>query len=436
MVRIDSVDRYSLADLYGIKPGDDLVSINGGIINDMMDLQFYSTDTSLRLVIKRGDESIRIDMTKEDEYTPLGLNFTTYLIDKQHSCTNKCIFCFVDQLPKGLRKDMYFKDDDERLSFLYGNYLTLTNLSRYELDRIKKMHISPINISVHTTDPQLRVEMMKNPRAAEIVDVMREFCEADITMNTQVVLCKGINDGEKLRETIDTLQSMYPNVRSVSIVPLGVTRYREKLPRLEVHEPEDCRKVIEQVDRWTEPFYREHGERIVYLSDEFYLRAGVPIPPAGYYGAFAQLENGVGMVRTFLDNFTEEARYARVEEPFEADLAVGEAMYPVMTECARMAHEATGGKVNLTIHRIVNDFFGGNIWVTGLITGQDLSRQLKGKLSTDRLMLCRDMLRSEGDMFLDDMTPRQVSRNLGGAKLEFYPNDGLKFARMIFNTEI
>ncbi len=435
-VNILSVDRGSVSEKYGIRPGDDLVTINGGIINDMMDLQFYSTDTNLRVVLKRGNEVIKLDMQKEDAYTPLGLNFKTYLIDRQHSCTNKCIFCFVDQLPKGLRSDMYFKDDDERLSFLYGNYVTLTNLSRYEIDRIKKMHISPINISVHTTDPKLRVEMMKNPRAAEINDLMQEFYDADIVMNTQIVLCKNINDGESLHATIDRLQSLYPQVRTVAIVPLGLTRYREKLPKLEGYDARDCRKIIEQVDAWTEDFYREHGERIVYLSDEFYLKAGVEIPESEYYGDYAQLENGVGMVRTFIDNFMEEGEYSQVSEEFVADLAVGEAMYPVMVKCLEKAEEVTGGKVRIKAHKIKNDFFGGNIWVTGLLTGKDLSAQLAGEMISDKLLLCRDMLRSEGDMFLDDMTPQQLSEKLGGVEIEFYPNDGLKFAQMIFKSDL
>ena len=435
-VNILSVDRGSVSEKYGIRPGDDLVTINGGIINDMMDLQFYSTDTNLRVVIKRGNEVIRFDMQKEDAYTPLGLNFRTYLIDRQHSCTNKCIFCFVDQLPKGLRSDMYFKDDDERLSFLYGNYVTLTNLSRYEIDGIKKMHISPINISVHTTDPKLRVEMMKNPRAAEINDLMQEFYDADIVMNTQIVLCKNINDGESLHATIDRLQSLYPQVRTVAIVPLGLTRYREKLPKLEGYDARDCRKIIEQVDAWTEDFYREHGERIVYLSDEFYLKAGVEIPDSEYYGDYAQLENGVGMVRTFIDNFMEESEYSQVSEDFVADLAVGEAMYPVMEKCLERAREVTGGKVRVKAHRIKNNFFGGNIWVTGLLTGKDLSEQLAGEMISDKLLLCRDMLRSEGDMFLDDMTPQQLSERLGGVDIEFYPNDGLKFAQMLFKSDL
>ena len=434
-VRITGVDKNSPSEKHNILPGDELISINGEEIFDMMDLQFYSTDTQLDVVVARGGEKMQITIEKEDEYTPLGLEFETYLIDKHHSCRNKCIFCFVDQLPKGLRKDLYFKDDDERLSFLFGNYITMTNLSRREIDRIKKMHISPINISVHTTDPQLRVFMMKNPRAAEINDLMQEFCDAGIVMNTQIVLCKNVNDGENLKNSIEKLQSLYPQVRSCSIVPIGMTRYREGLAPVESFNAADCAEIIRQVDEWTEAFYREHGERIVYLSDEFYLRAGLPVPAAEYYGDFPQLENGVGMVRTFMDSFIEEAEYAgSMEEKVSADLATGEAMYPVMCDVIAKANEILGGKLDITIHKITNDFFGGNVWVTGLITATDLIKQLKGKLKTDRLLLCNDMLRSEQDMFLDDKTPADVEAALG-VKTEFYANDGMALARMLMGTE-
>lgn len=283
-VHITGIDRGSLSAEYGILPGDDLISINGEVINDMMDLQFFSSDLNLKIILKRDGKEFEINMEKSDEYDSLGLEFETYLIDKHHSCKNKCIFCFIDQLPKGMRPSLYFKDDDERLSFLFGNYITLTNLSRHEIDRIKKMKISPINISVHAVEPELRVFMMKNPRAAEINSLMDEFYEAGITMNTQVVLCKNINDGEHLKKTIRRMERLYPQVHSVSIVPFGMTRYRDGLEKVESYTKEECRRIIEQVNRWTEDFVKEHdGERLVYLSDEFYMRAQVPLPPAEYY---------------------------------------------------------------------------------------------------------------------------------------------------------
>ncbi len=435
-VRITGIEQRSPAEKYGILAGDNLISINGGEIFDMMDLQFYSTDTQLDIELERDGEKVHISLTKADAYTPLGLEFGTYLIDKQHSCKNKCIFCFVDQLPKGLRKDMYFKDDDERLSFLFGNYITLTNLSRREIDRIKKMKISPINISVHTTDPDLRVFMMKNPRAAEINDLMQEFYDAGIVMNTQIVLCKGVNDGENLKNSIRRLQSLYPQVASCSIVPVGKTRYRDGLAPVETFDAEECAQVIRQVNEWTEEFYAQHGDRQIYLSDEFYLRAGLPIPPAEYYGDFPQIENGVGMVRTLIDSFADEIDYSEGNvNPISADIATGEAMYPVFCEIIRMAEEKLNRKLDITIHKIKNNFFGGNVWVTGLITATDLTDQLKGKLTSGRLLLCNDMLRSEQDMFLDDKTPADLAGELG-VEVEFYSNDGMQLAQRLLGTEI
>ena len=415
-VHITGIDRGSLAAEYGILPGDDLISINGEVIHDMMDLQFFSSDLNLKILLKRDGKEFVIDMEKADEYDSLGLEFETYLIDKHHSCKNKCIFCFIDQLPKGMRPSLYFKDDDERLSFLFGNYITLTNLSRHEIDRIKKMKISPINISVHAVEPELRVFMMKNPRAAEINSLMDEFYEAGITMNTQGVLCKNINDGEHLKKTI--------------------TRYRDGLEKVESYTKEECWRIIEQVNRWTEDFVKEHnGERLVYLSDEFYMRAEVPLPPAEYYCDYAQLENGVGLVRNFMDNFLEEVEYA--EEPYKqvkADMAVGEAMYPIMCQVFQKANEKLNGALDIKVHKIVNNFFGGNVWVTGLITAQDLIRQVQGKLTSDTLLLCADMLDSENEFFLDDKTPEDVEKALG-VKLSFYPNDGVKMAQELLGTE-
>ncbi|MBR5521734.1 MAG: DUF512 domain-containing protein [Oscillospiraceae bacterium] len=435
-VRITGIDRRSPAEKYGIRAGDMLISINGGEIFDMMDLQFYSTDIQLDILLERDGEKVQISLKKADAYTPLGLEFDTYLIDKQHSCKNKCIFCFVDQLPKGLRKDMYFKDDDERLSFLFGNYITLTNLSRREIDRIKQMKISPINISVHTTDPQLRVFMMKNPRAAEINDLMQEFYDAGIVMNTQIVLCKNVNDGKNLENSIRRLQSLYPQVASCSIVPVGKTRYREGLAEVETFSAEDCAQVIRQVNQLTEEFYKEHGDRQVYLSDEFYLRAGLPVPPVEYYGSFPQIENGVGMVRTIIDSFADEVDYSKGNvNPISADVATGEAMYPVFCEIIRIAEEKLGRKLDITVHKIKNNFFGGNVWVSGLITATDLIDQLKGRLKSGTLLLCNDMLRSEQDMFLDDNTPADLESELG-VKVEFYANDGMQMAQRLLGTEI
>ena len=424
-VKIKGVEKSSLAEKYNIAAGDTIVRINGEEINDMLDLQFYQANKNLdiELVCADGDEKT-VQIKNKDEYDTLGLEFETYLIDKHHHCKNKCMFCFIDQLPKGLRSPLYFKDDDERLSFLFGNYVTLTNLTQKEFDRIKKVRISPINISVHTTNPQLRVEMMKNPRACEIMDRMQEFAAADIKMNCQIVLCKGVNDGAELEKTIKDLQKLYPAVQSVSIVPIGLTRYRDGLAKAETFNSEDAKKVIALVDGATEEFYKTHGTRLIYLSDEFYLNAGYEIPDAEYYESFPQIENGVGMVRTFIDNFTDDMEYNETaKQNVAVDIATGESFYPVLKAMTDTAMEKYGDKVKIYVHRVKNDFFGGNVSVAGLLTGTDLVNQLKGNLKTDRLCLCRDVLSDNADIFLDDMTVPQLEQALG-TNVEFYSCDG------------
>ena len=424
-VQIKGIEQGSLAERYGIKTGDTLVKINGEEINDMLDLQFYQANKNLDIELEAPDGTVKnIQIKNKDEYTTLGLEFETYLIDKHHHCKNKCMFCFIDQLPKGMRDTLYFKDDDERLSFLFGNYVTLTNLTQKEFDRIKKVRISPINISVHTTNPQLRVQMMKNPRACEIMERMQEFAAADIKMNCQIVLCKGVNDGAEVERTIKDLQSLYPAVQSVSIVPIGLTRYRDGLVKAESFDSDGAKAVIALVDNATKDFYDKHCTMLIYLSDEFYLNAGYDIPDAEYYEDFPQIENGVGMVRTFMDNFAEDMDYNEtVKQSVAVEIATGESFYPVLKQMSDMAVEKYGDKVKIYIHKVKNEFFGGNVSVTGLLTGTDLVNQLKGKLKTERLCLCKDMLSDNADIFLDDMTVPQLESELS-TNVEFYTNDG------------
>ena len=424
-VQIKDVLHSSPAARYGIVAGDTLVAINGEEINDMLDLQFYQSNKNLEIKLKAADGSEKtVAIKNKDEYEPLGLEFETYLIDKHHHCKNKCMFCFIDQLPKGLRQSLYFKDDDERLSFLFGNYITMTNLTQKEVDRIKKVRISPINISVHTTNPELRVKMMKNPNATNVMERMREFAAADIKMNCQIVLCKNVNDGEELRRSIRDLQSLYPAVQSVSIVPIGLTRYRDGLEKAETFDGEDSKKVIALVAEETEEFFKANGTKLIYLSDEFYLNAGYDIPGADYYEDFPQIENGVGMVRTFIDNFKDDMDYhPTAKEEVAVDIATGESFYPVLKEMADMAVNKYGGKVKIYVHNIKNECFGGNVSVTGLLTGTDLVKQLKGNLKTDRLCLCKDVLSDNADIFLDDMTVPQLEEALD-TNVEFYSCDG------------
>ncbi len=434
-VNIIRINEDSIAAKSELLVGDELISINNNEIYDILDLQFYSSEENLDLLIKRDDKLINILLKKNDKYEDLGFEFDTYLIDKHHFCKNKCVFCFVDQLPKGLRESLYFKDDDERLSFLFGNYITLTNLSKREIDRIKLMKISPINISVHATDEETRVKMMKNPNAAKINELMNEFASAGITMNAQIVLCKNLNDGKILEKTIKDLQNLYPSVQSVAIVPLGVTRYRENLEKLETFNKEDSINIINQVENLTKDFNEKHNYRMIQLADEFFLRAEMEIPKAEYYGDFMQLENGIGMLRNFIDGFFEELDYTTPpKEIIKADIATGMAMYNEMIKIIDKLKEIYPEKIDIKVHGIENDFFGGNVWVTGLVVATDIINQLKGKTISNTLYLSEDMLRSEKDLFLDDKTPKNIEDELN-IKTVFYKNDGISLIKKLFNID-
>jgi putative radical SAM enzyme (TIGR03279 family) len=297
-------------------------------------------------------------------------------------------------------------------------------MKQAEVDRLIKMRISPINISVHTTNPDLRCKMLSNRFAGDVLSYMQDFKNGGISMNCQIVLCKGVNDGAELERTIRDLQGLYPAVQSVSIVPIGLTRYRDGLVKAETFDSEDAKEVISLVEKATQQFYEENGTRLIYLSDEFYLNAGYDIPPAEYYESFPQIENGVGMVRTFIDNFIDDMEYhPESNETVAVDIATGESFYPVLKQMTDMAMEKYGNKVKIYVHKVKNEFFGGNVSVTGLLTGTDLVNQLKGNLKTDRLCLCRDVLSDNADIFLDDMTVPQLENQLG-TNVEFYSCDG------------
>ena len=421
-VVIHSLDKGSAAQRLGLRPGDSLLTVDGNEINDGMDYAFYTSRAAFSLCALCGGEPRTLAVQKE-EYEPFGCNFETYLIDRQHSCCNKCVFCFVDQMPRGLRETLYFKDDDERLSFLYGNYITLTNLSQKEADRIVQMHISPINISVHTVDPDLRVRMMKNRRAGEVLTYIDQFAAAGIEMNFQIVLCPGWNDGAYLRQSLEKLTSYYPAARSVAVVPVGVTKYREALPQLDVFDGPGAADTIDLIEHMGDACLAKYGERLAYPSDEFFLLAGRPIPPAAYYGDYPQIENGVGMLRLLEDEFDAALQKApRRLLPRRADLVTGEAAYPQLVRLAQRYMEKNPA-VRLRVHAIKNDFFGGNVTVAGLITGRDLIAQLRGRLLSRELILPRVMLRAERDLFLDDTTLADVQRQLR-VRLRIVENDG------------
>ena len=417
MVTICEVFPHSKAMAAGIAPGDVLLSINGNDIEDVLDYRFYLTETTVVLALTRDGAPYTVTV-KKGEYDDLGLGFETPLMDKKRTCANRCIFCFIDQLPKGLRPALYFKDDDARLSFLHGNYVTLTNLRDKDIDRIIKMHISPINVSVHTTNPVLRCEMMKNRRAGEVLSYLDRLARAGIRICAQIVLCRGVNDGEELTRTMHDLAALSPAVSSVSVVPAGLTRYREGLYPLTPFTPEECRAVIDQVGRFGDACRAHYGNRIFCVADEFYLKAGLPLPSEEYYGDYEQIENGVGMLRSLIDEFKAELPY--LEDycdpenlaPRHVSIATGRAAAKTLCALAEMLEKRLNG-LKITVYEVENRFFGDEITVAGLLTGHDMAEQLKDKPLGDELLIPATTLRAEGDLFLCGMTPEQLSERLG-----------------------
>lgn len=422
--KIKSVDPGSPGQLAGILPGDTLVSINGKNVVDVLDYKFYSYDPRLKVELADANGNRRTLHIRKGEGQDLGLEFETYLMDHAHRCANNCVFCFVDQMPKGLRDTLYFKDDDDRLSFLLGNYVTLTNLSPREIQRIIDLRISPINVSVHTTDPELRVELMGNRNAGKSIDIMRRLAEAGIHMNCQIVACPGLNDGPALARSMRDLTEMRNGVTSVAIVPVGLTKYRDGLYPLRSYTAAEAGAVIDQVEAWSEHCRTEYGEGMFWCSDEFYLIAGRPIPEDEFYEDYCQLENGVGMLRLLQVEFkgalmTMDEGIGPVK-PFA--IATGMSAGPLITQLAKQASDACGG-IEHYVYPIRNDFFGHKITVSGLITGKDLIAQLRGKPLGQRLLLPSSMLRYHQNVFLDDVTVEQVEQALG-VPLTFVEQDG------------
>ena len=430
-VRIKSVNRGSPAERLGLRAGDMLLSADGNELNDMLDYQFYTAGQRFCLAARRGGQLCYLQAEKKD-YEPFGCEFETYLIDKKHDCKNHCMFCFIDQLPGGLRESLYFKDDDERLSFLFGNYITLTNLSEREAGRIVKMHISPINISVHTTDPALRVRMMANKNAGAVLKYLDEFAAAGIRMNFQIVLCKGVNDGPALEKTLADLCGLHPAVRSIAAVPAGLTGHRQGLYPLEPFTAADSAAVLDILERWGNRCKEKYGSRIVYPGDELYLYAGRPVPPAAFYEDYPQLENGVGMWRLFHDGFLAELRRPRrpwLVAPRRLDVVTGTLAAPLIGQ-AMEALRQRFPQVRVTVHPLRNDFFGGNVSVAGLVTATDIAAQCKGRLKTRHLGVPEVMLRDERDRFLDDWTIQRLEKALK-VKVRILPTDGAALARAL-----
>lgn len=411
-VKIFDVTTGSHADKAGIKKGETLLSINSNEIVDVLDYRFYQVNRKLTLEVEDENKNVRtIEMTK-GEYEEIGLEFETYLMDKQHSCRNKCIFCFIDQLPKGMRESLYFKDDDSRLSFLFGNYITLTNITEHEIDRIIKMHISPINVSVHTTNPELRCKMMNNRFAGDTLKYLKRFADAGITLNCQIVSCPGINDGDELVRTLTDLENL--GVNMTAIVPVGLTRYRENLYPLVHYNKETAGQTIDIIEKMGDECVKKHGRRIFFPGDEFYLLAEREIPSPEFYEDFSALEDGIGMIAYLTDDVSWKLEELDADESLchKVTIACGEGVFPYMKRIMSMINEKFPN-ITINTRAIKNNFFGGGVNVSGLVTGGDLIDQLRGDDLGDRLIITSSMLRFENDLFLDDVSTDDVERELG-----------------------
>jgi putative radical SAM enzyme (TIGR03279 family) len=409
--KIKSVDTGSPAERAGVRAGETLVSVNGKKINDVLDYRFFSYDPSLTLVLADDAGKKRRVRVEKDEGEDVGLNFETYLMDSERQCSNHCLFCFVDQMPPDMRDTLYFKDDDARLSFLTGTYITLTNLSEREAQRIIDLHISPINVSVHSTDPKLRSMLLGNKAAARGIEYMRAFAESGIIMNCQIVVCPGLNDGEALKKTMRDLRDM--NAATCAIVPVGLTKYRKGLYRMTPVDKARAGEIIDAVDAFGDECLKARGSRMFFCADELYIKAERPLPPEEYYEGYPQIENGVGMLRSLQGEFEDALSDIGADapcEPFAA--ATGVIAAPFIAElveaAAKKCRNADG-----RVYAIKNEFFGTTIDVSGLVTGSDLIKQLAGKPLGKRLLIPENMLRHGGDVFLDDVTVKDAEKALG-----------------------
>ena len=435
LTKISSVDPRSPAERAGLRPGETLTHINGHPIVDVLDYKFYAYDSRVELTLfdlNGGSRTVRLH---KEEGEDLGLNFETYLMDRARSCANKCIFCFVDQMPTGMRETLYFKDDDARLSFLMGNYITLTNLSKREIQRVIDLRISPINISVHATDPELRTAMLKNPRAGECLEIMTGLARAGIEMNCQIVACPGVNDGPALDRTLRELGKLHPAVTSVAVVPVGVTKFREGLYPIRPYTKEQATALVDQVETFAAGFLSEHGTSLAWCSDEFYLIAGKKLPDKSYYEDMDQLENGVGMLQLLCHQAELAMEDEEPEQTTPFSIATGVSAAPFVQEIVDNAREKCGN-IKGMVYPIVNHFFGETITVSGLITGTDLLEQLKGKDLGERLLIPDNMLRAGERVFLDDVTVEQLEKALGVMVIPVPADSGFDLADAILGRHL
>lgn len=409
--RIAGIAPGSIAEEMELEPGDVVLSINGQEIEDIFDYEYYVDSPSLLMLVRKADgEEWELDI--ENEYEDLGITFENSLMSEYKSCCNRCIFCFIDQMPPGMRETLYFKDDDSRLSFLQGNYITLTNMKEKDIDRIIKFHLSPINISVHTTNPKLRCKMLNNRFAGRALGMIDRLFAAGTPMNGQIVLCRGINDGEELNRTIRDLTSYIPVMESVSVVPVGLTKYREGLFPLEAFTREDAQETIDLIEGWQRKIFQEHHIHFVHASDEFYLLAGRKLPEAARYDGYLQLENGVGMLRLLMDEVLEALEGMEDDGKKETlSVATGLLAAPYIKQCIEEITRRFPGR-EVWLYPVVNRFFGEQITVAGLLTGQDLAGQLAGRPLGSRLLLSASLFRSGEEVFLDDWTRTDLEKAL------------------------
>ena len=429
----------SIAEEFELAPGDRLISINGHEIEDIFDYQFYAEDTYIEILIEKPDGEQWILEVDKEEDEDLGIEFDSGLMDEYRSCHNKCIFCFIDQMPKGMRDTLYFKDDDSRLSFLQGNYVTLTNMSDHDLDRIIQYHLSPINISFQTMNPELRCKMLNNRFAGEALKKVDRLNEAGIEMNGQIVLCKGVNDGEELAFSIREMMRYIPNLQSVSVVPVGLSKYRDGLFPLEPFTREDAREVLSTIHHYQNESYQKYGNHFIHASDEWYILAGEELPQEENYDGYLQLENGVGMMRLLLNEFEEAVKELQEKisagtldfSSREISMATARLAYPFIRDMAARMMEMVPGLM-IHVYEIRNDFFGEMITVSGLLTGQDLIAQLTGKELGEALYLPQNVLRSGEEVFLDDVTVTEMEKALQ-VKVDIIKSSGRDFVNAVLD---
>lgn len=409
---VKSVVTGSIAHEMGIEQGDRLISINDTKINDIFDYHYLINDDCITVLIEKPNgEEWEIEIEKDYE-EDLGIEFEEDLMDSYRSCRNKCMFCFIDQMPPGMRDTLYFKDDDARLSFLQGNYITLTNMKDEDIDRIILYKLAPINISVHTTNKELRNKMLSNRFAGDALDKIQKLYEGGIEMNSQIVCCKGYNDGAELEKSIKDLASFLPHMASLSVVPVGLTKFREGLVPLEKFNKEEAREILAMIHRYQDQFLKEHGTRFVHASDEWYLTAELPIPEADVYEGYGQIENGVGMIRSLLDEVDAYCDGLSGDDRAKSiSLATGTLAAPILQQIIDRLKQFYPN-IHATVYEIRNDFFGNDITVAGLLTGQDIIDQLKGKDLGEYLILPNVLLRSGEEVLLDDITVSDIEKSL------------------------